>query len=408
MRRLALLGLLAAACESPVSEMVDRGPARESAPDMVVATDWIPAPPFGSHVSSYEFFPDSMESSFDSLGAEAVGVLEWEDAEYTIYRAFGDGWEIDVWTEVDTRDHPCEAMRPFPELYAGCLALHGSFDAGYRGRVSRYMREFGKISRPMIQVLADTLKYGVAAVEDYPGYNDGCDPAGFTRYAYDRNNPEDGFRAVAIGLVVSVFEDVSEVNQKCRGTFWGGSQGGVWLHEIGHALADPSLKCDAGYRAAFERDGLFPSTYATYHVEGYHPTGVAASYHPCDDAPSLPATEADSLANGEDVAESFGFWWLRRCRAGDEPFMDRTVDSGFGNRLSMFDGIFSAVPDSAAAASDSVSTSPQCVFDAYARTRADTAQVAGEAGVPASLRGSGVRRLRGIPVYVMSDGFTVR
>ena len=291
----------------------------------IPSADWVPEPPFGWGVFDYEFFPDSLESTFDSLSTVYDSVT-WRYRDYPRFTAYGEGWQIPVWTN----SYPSYSVRD---------------------RVEYYMEKIGRLGAG---ILNQVPEYGIALLDRVPGLFSLCDPLGATVYDSDA----DVKSPLVIILVYDQFEYESFLCGDARET----SVGGVMLHEFGHVIADPVLSCTARWRRAVTGDSeRFPSQYSQYLSQGYDPrTGTEdeddIGYWPCMDYPAVGALEADTIPSGEDVAESFAMWWLTRCKAGEEPVMDELVASWFPNRLFALD---SAMDVSAVADSTYV---PRCQF----------------------------------------------
>lgn len=301
------------ACEFPVSNMAATSGSESVMSDPEVSPDWVPEPPFGSHVASYEFFPDSVESTFDSIST-AFDTVTWRDEDFLRFTAYGDGWEVPVFTD------------------DGQLATLGMV----RPRVEKYMEHFGRLGAGL---LSQVPEYGIGLLKRVPRYYTRC-PLGLTTFVGLRG---EGFYPTTVVLIYPRWADRLSLDydswysdcDDARGRI---SATGVMLHEFGHVLADPFVGCTAKWRDALVADSArFPSVYARYDVEGYHPEGSRADYWKCKDYPPVDATAVDTIPSGEDVAESFSMWWLTRCKPGDEPVMDALVESWFPNRLAVLD-----------------------------------------------------------------------
>lgn len=289
--------------------------------DSVPSPDWVPAPPFGWGVFKYEFFPDSMPTTFDSLSTMMDSVT-WRYRDYPKFTAYGGGWEVPVWTD-------------------------GGASYAIRPRIEYYMEKLGRLGGG---ILSQAPPYGIALLDRVPGHLSLCDPLGATVYDRDTGEPQ---------MVILVYDQFEEESILC-GSAVGESVTGVMLHEFGHAIADPLIRCTADWRAAMEADRVFPSEYSKYLSYGNDPRlGTSDStdvkYWPCTEHPPADASASDTIPSGEDVAESFSFWWLTRCKPGQEPVMDSVVAGTFPHRLAVLDSTFAS--------------SGKCVFPTVAADR---------------------------------------
>lgn len=309
MRRVALLAfMMLAACESPVSEMV-AGPkdASSSLPQVDEPfMDWVPAPPFGTHISKYEFFPDTLASTFDSIST-AYDTVTWRNREYPRVTAYGNGWTVPVWTDA--------ILSTSPELTRAMLAP----------RVERYMTKIGRLGAG---ILNQTPEYGIALLDRIPGASS---LLGATYYSH---NDSTGLVPLMVVLVYDLSEGLLPTDHSATG---------IMLHEFGHVIADPILKCSEKWRDALIDDHeLFPSLYSRYLVKDHDPRiGTSQErnidYWDCEKHPTANAARGDTIQSGEDIAESFSAWWLVRCKAGDEPTLDNLVTAWFPHRLTTLD-----------------------------------------------------------------------
>lgn len=275
--------------------------------------DWVPEPPFGRYVADYEFFPDSIASTFDSLST-AFDTVTWRDEDFLRFTAYGKGWETPVFTDGDQFEVLLGLIRP---------------------RVEKYMTHFGRLGAG---ILSQVPEYGIGLLDRVPRSNTRC-PLGMTAFVGLRG---EGFWPTAVVLIYPRWVDRLSLDYDSRYSECDDARGisatGVMLHELGHVLADPHVGCTERWRDALLADSArFPSVYARYDVKGYHPEGARANYWECKDYPPVEATEADTIPSGEDIAESFSMWWLTRCKTGDEPVMDALVESWFPNRLAVLD-----------------------------------------------------------------------
>lgn len=324
--------LILSGCELPTTAMNARksnGADRVTADSTEPVPDWTPAPPFGWAVFNYEFFPDSIESTFDSLST-THDTVTWRYRNYPRYTAYGEGWEIPVWTDWNA-------------IYA------------LEARIEYYMEKVGRLGAG---ILNQVPEYGIAILNRVPGLFSLCDPLGATVY-----DVEDGINPLVVILVYDRFERESFLCGDARRE----SVTGVMLHEFGHVIVDPRSKCTARWQDAVKRDrSMFPSQYSMYGVWGHDPRdSLDAKYWDCHDHPPNGALEADTIPTGEDIAESFSFWWLTRCKSGREPAMDNLVAEWFPGRLAILDSLL--VTDTTVLASDSVTS---CEFPVQPETAA--------------------------------------
>jgi hypothetical protein len=279
-------------------------PSAEAATDGGdAALDWVPAPPFGTHVMAYEFFPDSMESTFDSIST-AYDTVTWRGSDYSRVTAYGDGWQVPVWTE--------------PSVAHFMVAT----------RIEKYMTRIGRLGAGL---LSRSPEHGIAILTEVPGGASSL--LGATYFDFDRDN-----RLLVPILVVLVYDPIEDLAGTDKY-----STAGIVLHEFGHVIPDPLLKCTESWRDALLDDReAFPSLYARYNVSGYDPRiGTSAerriNYWDCVKYSTVHMAAGDTIPSGEDVAESFAMWWLTRCKKGDEPMLDRLLEAWFPNRLAALD-----------------------------------------------------------------------
>ena len=296
-------------CEVPTTGMASHETSTAvSFDELDVAPDWVPAPPFGWGIFKYEFFPDSTATTFDSIST-AMDSVTWRYRDYPRFTAYGDGWEVPVWTD-------------------------GGASYAVRPRVEHYMAKLGRLGAG---ILSQIPPYGIALLDRVPGLLSLCDPLGATVYDTDTGEPQ---------VVILVYNQFEEESFIC-GNAIGESATGVMLHEFGHVIADPLIRCTAAWRAAVDAERIFPSEYARYLSWGHDPRiGTADStdveYWQCADHPPEGAVAADTIPSGEDVAESFSFWWLTRCKNGHEVVMDSVVAGTFPHRLAVLDSTFAS------------------------------------------------------------------
>ncbi|MDE2654431.1 MAG: hypothetical protein OXI71_11545 [Gemmatimonadota bacterium] len=293
-----------AACELPISETVvgpeEISPSQAQADESFL--DWVPIPPFGTHVSTpYEFFPDSVESTFDSIST-AYDTVTWRGRDYPRVIAYGDGWTVPVWSN--------------PSVAHSLVA----------DRIEKYMQKIGRLGRG---ILARSPEYGIALLDRVP--NAPSSTLGTTVYRHDDDS---GLVPMLVILAYDPFEGLLGSDH---------SEAGIVLHEFGHVIVDPVLNCTEKWRdAVIDDNHAFPSIYSRYGVKDYDPRiGTrqerSIEYWNCERYPILHAAVGDTIPSGEDIAESFAMWWLTRCKAGDEPALDRVAAAWFPNRLATLD-----------------------------------------------------------------------
>lgn len=77
MRSIVIVTVALLGCDLPTTGMVSEEASTTAAPSgLDPEPDWTPAPPFGRYVADYEFFSDSVESTFDSIGDYSVGLTK--------------------------------------------------------------------------------------------------------------------------------------------------------------------------------------------------------------------------------------------------------------------------------------------------------------------------------------------